>query len=46
MASHTLEETVGVATLGFFGLVGSFHDFVIIAGERGFVTVGDSFDIL
>lgn len=46
MGRHADEKTVSVAALGFFGLIGSFGHAEIIAGERGFVTVGGSKGIL
>lgn len=46
MGSHASAEAVDADALGFFGLEGSFRHVDILAGERGFVTVGDSNDIL
>jgi len=37
---------MGVASFGFFGLIGSLHSPFIITGKHGFVTVGASCDIL
>lgn len=46
MGSHADAEAVGVATFGLFGLIGALHDWHIITGEYGFVTVGCSCDPL
>jgi len=46
VGSHASAEAVDTDAFGFFGLEGSFRHVDILAGERGFVTVGDSNDRL
>lgn len=40
VGGHPGAEAVNTESFFLFGLVGSFHDFCIIAAKRGFVTEG------